>query len=128
MWPFPTRLRSRAERGRSAEQLARRYLSAHGYVIEQTNARFPVGEIDVVAREGNTLCFVEVRSASSTQWGGALGSVTDRKRQRLIRAAQWWLERTPVASEIRFDVVAIQWQPAGPPSIELIKAAFDASS
>jgi len=118
---------SRADAGRRAEILARRYLLAHGYAIEQTNARFPVGEIDVVARDGATLCFVEVRSASSTQWGGAVGSITDRKRQRLIRAAEWFLERTPFAGEIRFDVVAIQWQPAGLPSIELLKAAFDAS-
>ena len=121
------RANTRAKTGQRAEQLACHYLTAHGYVIEQTNARFPVGEIDVIARDGTTRCFVEVRSASSTEWGGAAGSITDRKRQRLIRAATWWLQRYPQSCELRFDAVLIQWQPSGPPEIELIKAAFDAS-
>ena len=127
MWPFRRSAASRAERGKRAEALARQYLVAHGYVIEQANVRFPVGEIDLIAKDGATLCFVEVRSASSETWGGALGSITDRKRQRLIRAAQRFLQHRPHSGEIRFDVVAIQWQPAGPPTIQLLKAAFDTS-
>ena len=127
MWPFQRSPASRAARGKRAEELARQYLVAHGYVIEQANVRFPVGEIDLVARDGAVLCFVEVRSASSEAWGGALGSITDRKRTRLIRAAQWFLQQRPHSGEIRFDVIAIQWQPAVPPTLELIQAAFDAS-
>jgi putative endonuclease len=106
--------------------LARRLLTGHGYVIEAANVRFPVGELDLVARQGETLCFVEVRSASSEVWGGALASITDRKRRRLIRAAQWYLKRCKsFPSEIRFDVVAIQWG-IGPPRLELVRGAFEA--
>ncbi len=114
--------------GEWSERLARQFLAGQGYVIRETNVRFPVGEIDVVAQEGGVLCFVEIRSASSAQWGGALASITDRKRQRLIRAARWYLARLrELPPEIRFDVVGIDWEPAGRPQIELIRGAFDAS-
>ena len=114
--------------GQRAEALAAAFLSAHGYVIQQANVRFPVGEIDLIGHERHVLCFVEVRSTSSDQWGGPFASVTDRKRRRIIRAARWYLARLrEVPLEIRFDVVGITWQPAGPPSIELIRSAFDAS-
>jgi len=119
----------RHQRGHAAERLAGAFLRRQGYDIEATNVRFPVGEIDLVARESGVLCFVEVRSTSSRQWGGPLASVTDRKRRRLIRAARWYLHRTRLApSESRFDVVAIIWSSAGAqPAIELIRGAFDAS-
>ena len=113
--------------GERGERLARQFLTAQGYAVQETNVRFPVGELDVVAREGDVLCFVEIRSVSSSQWGGALASVTNRKRQRLIRAARWYLARLKeLPPEIRFDVVAIDWEPAGRPQIELIRGAFTA--
>ncbi len=123
-WRWPLELTRRA-RGVRSEQLARHFLTSQGYAIRETNVRFPVGEIDVVAEEGQTLCFVEVRSTSSSRWGGPLASITDRKRQRLIRAAQWYLQRLrtlPPAS--RFDVVAIQWEGPQAPTIDLIRDAF----
>ena len=114
--------------GRRSEQLARRVLMRQGYTIHATNVRFPVGEIDIVARDGQTLCFIEVRSASSEVWGGPLATIDAGKRRRLIRAAQWYLSRHPaVLPEIRFDVLAIQWQGAGEPDVELIRGALDAS-
>ena len=79
-----------------------------------------------MAREDDTLCFIEVRSTSSLQWGGALATLTDHKRRRLLRAARWYLARLrSLPPEIRFDVVAIQWQ-QGSPSAELVRHAFDA--
>ncbi|MBI3330854.1 MAG: YraN family protein, partial [Candidatus Omnitrophica bacterium] len=83
----------RAGLGRRSEQLARRFLVAQGYTIQDTNVRFPVGELDLVAREGTALCFVEVRSTSSAAWGGGLASVDARKRRRIIQAARWYLSR-----------------------------------
>ena len=122
--PDPLAARRRAL-GRRGEQLALRLLTSSGYTIERTNVRFPVGEIDIIAREGLTLCFVEVRSASSSDWGGPPASITDRKRHRLIRAAQWHLARArALPTEIRFDVVAIEW--GDPPRVELLRGAFDA--
>lgn len=121
------RLTARMARGRQAEQAACRFLSAHGYVIEARNVRYPVGELDIVARESATLCFVEVRSRSSEQWGGALASITDRKRRRLLSAARWYLRYAPVrAIEVRFDVVAVDWSAGTGPAIELVRGAFTA--
>ena len=120
----------RQQQGYDVERFACAYLRAQGYRIEATNVRFPVGELDIVAWDGKTLCFVEVRSRATDRFGSALESVTDAKRQRLIRAAQWYLMRLRRAPEVtRFDVVAIQSREAHPePTIELIRGAFDASS
>lgn len=116
---------ARADLGARAEQLAVRLLVARGYAIERRNVRYPVGEIDLIARDRGTLCFVEVRSTSSDVWGGPLASVRDGKRRRLIRAARWYLNaQAPLPAETRFDVVGITWRPAGPPRVELIQGAF----
>jgi len=97
-------------------------------MILERNVRYPVGEIDIVAQEGVTLCFIEVRSTGSQQWGGPLASITDRKRRHLIHAARWYLQDSPTRlPEIRFDVVAIDWQARGP-VIELIRGAFTAET
>ena len=118
----------RASLGRSSEQLAVQLLTSAGYLIEQQNVRYPVGEIDIVAREGQTLCFVEVRSTSSLQWGGPLATIDARKRRRLIQAARWYLSRCRILPpETRFDVVAISWDQAATPAVELVRGAFDAS-
>ena len=121
--PDPPHLR----RGRRAEALAARWLRAQGYVIEETNVRFPVGELDLVAREGETLCFVEVRSADAEALVDPLESVDARKQRRLIRAARWYLSRLhALPPEIRFDVVAVEWQGLGDPAITLVRGAFTA--
>ena len=114
-------------RGRRAEQIADGFLRAQGFKILERNVRFPVGEIDLVAREREALCFVEVRSRASQAWGGAAASVTRRKQRRLIRAAQWYLQsRRPSFLDARFDVVAIEWQSERAPAVELIRGAFTA--
>ena len=126
--PEPREIAARRQSlGRLGERLAQQLLRSHGYVIERTNLRFPVGEIDIVARERHTLCFIEVRSTSSSYWGGPLASITDRKRRHLIRAAQWYLSRLrAMPSEIRFDVVAIEWSNEAAPATQLIRGAFTA--
>lgn len=89
--------------------------------------RYPVGEIDLIAREGKVLCFVEVRSVSSQAYGGAAGSVTGAKQRRLIRAAQWYLAGAPPGGPVRFDVVTVDWV-TGRAHAALIRNAFDASA
>ena len=124
----PSHSRARGHLGRHSEQLAARLLQRHGYRLERTNVRFPVGEIDIVAWEGQTLCFVEVRSTSSQEWGGPLASIGARKQQHLIQAARWYLAQCkslPLAS--RFDVVSVDWSAPHEPKLELIRGAFDAS-
>ena len=118
----------RASLGRRSEQVAVRWLTSAGYLIEQRNVRYPVGEIDIVAREGQTLCFIEVRSTSSLRWGGPLATIDASKRRRLIQAARWYLSRCQaLPPETRFDVVAITWDQEAAPAIELVRGAFDAS-
>lgn len=113
--------------GRESERLAAQFLIAQGYAIEAVNVRVPGGELDLVAREGRTLCFIEVRSTSSDAWGGPLATIDAGKRRRFIRAVRWHLARRgEPPSEIRFDVIAITWRDLAPPQIELLRGAFDA--
>lgn len=129
LWSWPrhkSESEARQALGARSEALARRFLALHGYTIHELNVRFPVGEIDVVAWDGPALCFVEVRSASSMEWGGALESIGDRKRRHLIRAARWYLQRLrTLPEEIRFDVVAVDWSGPDAPRLELIRRAFE---
>ena len=127
--PSGSRKTTRQRLGQHSERFAVRLLQSQGYTIQETNVRFPVGEIDIVAREGETLCFVEVRSTASSQWGGPLASVTNRKRRHLIRAAQWYLSRLPrLPSQTRFDVVGITWGDGKTPALELIRGAFESDT
>ena len=112
--------------GARGEAVAREALRARGYAIEAANVRVPGGELDLVAWDGPVLCFIEIRSTSSADWGGPLETVRDGKQRRIIRAAQWYLARLPeLPEQIRFDVVAITWD-AAPPRLELIPGAFTA--
>lgn len=97
------------QRGRAAEDLAAAHLTAQGLHILTRNYRVAGGEIDLVARHGNELVFVEVRSRRSAAFGSAAESVTLAKRRRLLLAAQHYLanlgQRTP--PPCRFDIVSI---------------------
>ncbi|MBI3319840.1 MAG: YraN family protein [Candidatus Omnitrophica bacterium] len=116
----------RQRRGQVSERLARAYLRRQGYQIEATNVRFPIGELDLIALEGDTLCVIEVRSKASEAYGSALESITDRKRQHLIRAAQWYLQRRRPSwtGAVRFDVLAIHHESRRQPTMQLIRGAF----
>jgi putative endonuclease len=95
--------------GAAAEQLAARYLLARGYRILATNYTCQGGELDLVAEEGPTLVFVEVRSRRSSAFGGAAETVGPIKRKRLIHAASHYLGHQCRGAErpCRFDLVAI---------------------
>jgi putative endonuclease len=108
--------------GGDAEERAAVLLARHGLAIVQRNYRTRVGEIDLVARDGTCLVFVEVRSRASAAYGGALGSITPRKRRRIVAAARHFLLRFTRVPPCRFDVITFQH---GEP--EWIRGAFDAS-
>ncbi|MGE0809634.1 MAG: YraN family protein [Immundisolibacter sp.] len=96
-------------RGRAAEDLAAAHLAGQGLHILARNYRVAGGEIDLIARHGAELVFVEVRSRRSAAFGSAAESVTPSKRRRLLLAAQHYLatlgQRTP--PPCRFDVISI---------------------
>ncbi|HTE49809.1 MAG TPA: YraN family protein [Kofleriaceae bacterium] len=99
---------STVAKGRGGEDRAEAFLRARGYEIVERNARSPVGEIDLVAREGGDLVFVEVRSRADDSSGGAEETVGAIKQRQLGRAAAAYLaERALAFDTCRFDVVAI---------------------
>jgi len=95
------------ERGREAEALAAAWLERQGLRIVSKNWRCRFGEIDLVARDGQYLVFVEVRARSSRSFGGAAESIDAPKRSRLIAAANLYLARVGLATPCRFDAVLI---------------------
>jgi putative endonuclease len=112
----------RADIGRSAEDAAAALLLGMGMSIVERNFRAKVGEIDLVARDGDEIVFVEVRARASAAFGGAAASVGGAKRRKLIKAASLWLQARAWTGPCRFDVIAVD---AG--RAEHIPAAFDAS-
>ena len=94
--------------GGEAEDAAARLLERHGLVVLARNYRTRLGEIDIVARDGATLVFVEVRMRSDAQYGGALESITARKRRRIVAAARAYLMRLRREPPCRFDVVSLE--------------------
>lgn len=100
---------SRHELGRAGEDAAARFLAARGYQIVARNVRADRVELDLIARRGTTLVFVEVKSRRESRHGLAAEAVDPRKQQRLRRGARAWLATRPdEASNVnrhRFDVV-----------------------
>ena len=109
--------------GLSAESRAATYLTDRGYAIAAQRFKSPVGEIDIVARRGAELVFVEVKARSRLD--DAALSVTPRQQHRIVAAAEAWLADHPDdgACEIRFDVILV----ARDGGTDHIAAAFDAS-
>ena len=100
-------------RGSSAERAAADYLRAHGYEIVAQNVATDAGEIDVVARDGETLCFIEVKARAGGGYGPAIEAVDARKRYRLARAAALYLAWNPTDRPCRFDVLGLDAGDAG---------------
>lgn len=107
--------------GEAAESLAAEFLRSRGLAISERNYRCRFGEIDIVAREGRTLVFVEVRRRSSEAYGGAAESITAAKRARLLAAARHYLARTGSHAPCRFDAVLIRGETA---RVDWIRNAF----
>ncbi|HEX9205424.1 MAG TPA: YraN family protein [Candidatus Deferrimicrobiaceae bacterium] len=100
----------RKGRGDGAEERACRFLEGAGFAIAERNWRGNGGEADIVARKGELLVFVEVRSREGSTFGTPEESVGPGKRRRIARAASHYLSTIPAASwrEARFDVIAIE--------------------
>jgi len=101
---------ARRAQGDAAEDRACRHLDRSGFTIVERNFRTPGGEIDIVARKGDVLVFVEVRSREVPGFGTPEESVTLAKRRRIVAAARQYLSKVLPSSwrEARFDVIAIE--------------------
>jgi putative endonuclease len=108
-------------RGAEAEALAAAFLERRGLRVLERNYRCRLGEIDLIARDGDTTVFVEVRQRASGAFGGAAASITAKKRMRLLRAARFYLSRLKAMPACRFDALLIE---GDPPRIDWIRDAF----
>jgi putative endonuclease len=119
---------NRFHKGRAGEDAAADFLARNGMKIVERNFRCPSGEIDIIARDGKTIVFVEVRSTGGTKFGHAEESLIARKRRRVVNAALWYLKKSAREhASARIDVVAIRWN-EGKPEINWIVNAFEARS
>lgn len=109
--------------GKQGEWEAQKFLHAQGYQILQINWRYKRWEIDIIAKEGDILAFVEVKSRSSTAYGEPFQFVNLKKQKNLIKAAGVFLKKINHQGDIRFDIVSIYSQ-GGKQDISLIKDAF----
>ncbi len=112
--------------GQAGEDTACAYLERKGLLILERNFRCRGGEIDIVARDGETVVFVEVKERTGSSHGAAIEAVTARKRARVVRASRSYAARHGFFEcPLRFDVVAIDWGPDGP-HLRHEAGAFDA--
>ena len=111
--------------GRFGEEKAAQYLKENGYKIIATNYKTKLGEIDIIARQGEYICFIEVKTRSSQKHGLPQESVGHSKQRQMSKAALSYLkENRLMDSKARFDVVAVQCSPQGN-TFHLIKGAFE---
>jgi putative endonuclease len=111
--------------GTLGESVAVRALKNAGYKILDINYRCKLGEIDVIAREGGTLVFVEVKARRSNRFGNPKMAVTQKKQRKVSMVALEYLKRNGISDEkARFDVVAVSLR-SSQPDVEIIRNAFD---
>lgn len=111
--------------GARGEKIAAAFLKDRGFRIVARNYRCPLGEVDIVAVDEDTIVFVEVKSRSSADAADPEVSVHHEKRRRITRAAKYFVSRKSVHDQpCRFDVVAVVLPERGEPEIEHFKDAF----
>ena len=112
--------------GRRGEEEAYFYLRRQGYVMVARNYRCPNSrsELDLVGWDGETLCFVEVKTRTTHDVKPAEAAVDEQKQRDLSHVAREFLRKTKGNPPFRFDVVSVYFEPGQPPQIELFKRAF----
>lgn len=105
--------------------MAKEKLVKMGYKILDRNFRCKIGEIDIIAKEKNTLVFIEVRTKSSNEFGVPQETVNIKKQKRIRRVAEYYLLKNKLEGICcRFDIVAITWHKNKEPKVEIFKDAF----
>jgi putative endonuclease len=110
--------------GRQGESAALGFLQVHGFKILETNFRTRAAEIDIIAKDHETLCFIEVKTRRSIKKGLPKESVTPLKQNKIILGASFYLKKMRLPeSKIRFDVIEVL-EKEGRFEFNLIKNAF----
>lgn len=112
------------ETGQSGELAALRYIENLEYKILATNWRYKHLEVDIIAKDGSVLVFIEVKTRRSSSYGSPHEAVDYRKQQQLDRAANLYISYSKHTGEIRFDIVSILIDDSDTYQIEHIKDAF----
>ena len=118
------------ELGDTAEWLAAQLLEKQGFRIVERNYRLRLGEVDIIADNGDILCFVEVKASYDDEFGDPAERVTLSKQKKIIKVAKLYLQKKPYLAEnrdIRFDVITVTPKERHAPekwSIEHIEDAF----
>jgi putative endonuclease len=115
---------NRKSLGDKGEDVAAAALKKQGYKVLERNYRTPLGEIDLIARHGGALVFIEVKTRTSSRFGAGQDAVHHGKQARLRKLADYYLKQKRLGEvPVRFDVVGILWQ-EGKHQIEVIQGAF----
>ena len=113
-------------KGLRFEDQARDYLLRHGLLLLQSNYRCRFGEIDLIMRDHNAVCFIEVKFRKSLAFGGAADAIPYSKQRKIIKTALFYLaaHQRFANHALRFDALLIQQQPTGTNHVNWIKNAF----
>jgi putative endonuclease len=118
--------RERIELARQGEDLAARHFQQLGYQIVARNYRCRIGEIDLVCGKGRKLVFVEVKTRQSLRYGQPEEAVSEGKRQKLFRLAEYYLaQKRVINTVIQFDVVAVLLEEGGVPRLSHFQRAIE---
>lgn len=111
--------------GREGERLAEAYLRRLGLIVFARRYATPMGEIDLIARDKDTIVFVEVKCRADDKWTEPQHAVNAAKQRKMAKAARFFLnDRRLFDKPCRFDVIAIVAPPAGEPQINHFADAF----
>ncbi|MCX7981641.1 MAG: YraN family protein [Syntrophales bacterium] len=115
-----------SRKGFQGEETAAKFLREKGLKVLERNYRCPLGELDIIAREGQTIVFIEVKSRCSDRFGLPIEGVDERKCRRLSRLALYYLkEKGWEGCKARFDVIGIMMGNEGKVEIDWVRDAFD---
>ena len=117
--------KERQRYGKESESIAAKFLKKKGYKILEQNYRNKIGEIDIIAKDKETIVFVEVKARKSRYYGHAKWAITPKKQRKVSMVALSYLKATRQSQKkARFDVVTIQ-SDASHPEIDVIRNAFE---
>ena len=117
-------LKTNQNLGKEGEGLADQFLSGRGYHILSRNFRTRFGEIDIIAADGPTICFIEVKARRQARYGAPEEAVQRQKQRHMVKAAIYYLKSNHLLdAPSRFDVVSVEFT-AAQPQISLIQGAF----
>lgn len=118
-------MKNRRRTGQFYEDLAAEYLIQKGYTIRGRNVRAGAKEIDLIAEDGETLAFVEIRARRSGSFISPAATIDANKRRHLVEAAETWLRKEALTDQpCRFDVISIVHPPGEKPILEHFEGAF----